>query len=291
MKNIILSLANSTKLARSIAKQSHSEYSEIFTSKFPDEETYLRFMKPVKGKNVFIVSSTQPNPNNSLIELFLAINNAKDLGARKVIVFLPYFPYIRQDARFKSGESISSKTIAKLLSYADGITTVDPHLHRIKDLSKICKTRTKVLHTAQSLADFIKPRFKDHLLIGPDSESRQWVSAIAEKTNSKFIVLSKKRLSSRKVKISLPNYPLKNKNVVIIDDVVSSGGTIIEATGLLKKKGVKSISLVCVHGIFAENAISKMKKAGVKDIVCTNTLQTKQSKINISSLFAQLIKK
>lgn len=291
MKNIVFGLANSTKLAKLVAKKSKSEYSEIFTSKFPDGETYLRFMKPVRKKNVFIVSSTHPNPNNSLINLFLAVNNAKDLGARKVIIFLPYFPYIRQDARFKSGESISSKTIAKLLSYADGITTIDPHLHRIKDLSKICKTRTKVLHSTQFIADFIKPRFKGHLLLGPDSESRQWVETIANKTNSKFIILNKKRLSSRKVKISLPKYNIKGKKIVIIDDVVSSGGTIIEATRLLKKAGVKSVSLVCVHGIFAENAISKIKKAGVKSITCTNTLHTPQSKIDIAPLLAELIKK
>jgi len=255
-KNIIFGLPNSQLLARSIAKKAKVEYSEVFISQFPDGETYLRFMKEVKGKNVFIVQTLHPNSNKAIIELLFAVQTAKDLGARKVHVFTPYLAYMRQDARFKSGESISSRIVGKLLSCADSLATLDPHLHRNKSLNQLFKTKTKLLHATDLFAEFIKKNFPGHILIGPDIESHQWVSAIAKQTKQEFLVLRKKRFSSRKVKISIPNYNFKNKKLLII----------------------------------VENAVNLLKKAGVNKILCTNSIQSKHSNVDISKLFSELVK-
>jgi len=289
--NLICGLSNSNALTKSIAGLSKSKYSNILISKFPDGESYLRFPRDVKGKNVFLVSSLYPNPNKSLMELILAYKTAKNLKAKKVHLLIPYLAYMRQDKRFKPGESISSKIMAELLSSADSLTTLDPHLHRIKSLNQIFKTKTKVLHAAGLLSKPIKERFKDYLLIGPDIESHQWVSQIAKQTGNEFIVLRKTRFSSRKVKIKFPKYDFKNKKVLVIDDMVTSGHTIIETARLLKKKGVSKVALACVHGIFAENALTKLQKAGINPIVCTNSVQSSKSKIDIAPLFSGLIRK
>ncbi|MFC1685657.1 ribose-phosphate diphosphokinase [Nanoarchaeota archaeon] len=289
MKKIVFGLSNSGSLAKSIAKHSNLTYSQIKIKNFPDGELYLRFIKEVKGKEVFLVQSLYPNPNKSLLELLLAIKTAKDLGAKKVHVFVPYLAFMRQDKRFNPGEAVSSRIMAKLLDCADSLTTIDPHLHRIKKLNQIFKTKTKVIHATSLLARFIKKSFPNHTLIGPDIESHQWVSAISKEIGFPFFVLRKERFSSRKVKISMPKFNFKDKKVVIIDDVVSTGYTIAETAKLLKKKGASSISLVCVHGIFVENALSKLKKAGVDKIFCTNTIQSKKSSIDASSLFKELI--
>lgn len=291
MKKIIIGMSNAHNIAKNIAKKTRAPYSELFVDHFPDGELYIRFMTDIKNKLVVLVQSLHPDPTSSMLELVFAAHAAKNLGAKQVFAFVPYLAYMRQDKMFNPGEGISSHVMGKLLSCVDFFVTIDPHLHRIMSLNEIFKTRTKVLHAASLLSDFIKRKFSNNVLLGPDGESYQWVGSIAKRINFPFDVLLKTRFSSRHVKVTPPKYPVNGRNVVIVDDIVSSGHTIIEAAKALKRAGAKSISVVCVHGVFAENALSKMKKVGLKHIICTNTIRKRQSLIDVSNLFVDLLKR
>src|SRR3989338_452004 len=135
---IITTCGNSEKLAKSLAKKLKVTYSPLTISAFPDGDTYIKYNTNLKSKTVVLVQSFQPDPEKSLINVIFAAENAKDLGAKKVILVAPYLAFMRQDTRFHPGEAISSKIVAKHLSSCiDKIITFDPHIHRYKSLKDI----------------------------------------------------------------------------------------------------------------------------------------------------------
>lgn len=247
----------------------------------------------MKGKEVVIVQSFQPNPEHSLSAVLFAGKNAKDLGARKVILIAPYLAYMRQDARFKPGEAISSKIVGELLSSAvDKVYTFDPHIHRYKSLADIFSVPAKYLTANWLIADYIKKHFKNAVIVGPDWESSQWAKMIADKIGVPSTICKKKRISSWKVKVKLVKPILmKGKNVVIVDDIISTGHTIVEAAKEIKKHHPKSISAICVHGLFVGEALKKLKKAGVGKVISTNCIEHKTNKIDVAGLLVNELRK
>jgi ribose-phosphate pyrophosphokinase len=283
---IITSCGNSINLAKHIAKKLKCKFSPLTVGAFPDGDIYLKFNTDIKGKKVVIVQSFQPHPDMSLFDVIFAAETAKDLGAKKVILAAPYLAYMRQDKRFNKGECVSSKVMAKMLNNSiDKILTVDPHVHRYKSLKDIFTIPAKYLTANTLIADYIQKNFKNELIIGPDWESYQWAEAIAKKVNVEATVLKKTRFSSRKVSVKMVKpVPIKGKNIVIVDDIISTGHTVIEAGKAAMKLGAKSVSAIGVHGLFAENAIEKLKKAGIKRVITTNCIEHKTNKIDVSSL-------
>ncbi len=281
MQTIIVGASNSTELAKKIAKNLKYTYSELFTEKFPDGETHLQFRTEVKNKKIIFVQTMHPNPNNSLIETILAINTAKKLGAKEIILVAPYLAYLRQDKMFRPGECVSNKIIANLLSIANRIITIDPHLHRINKLSEIFTTKTTTLSAMHAVSQYIIQNKINTLIVGPDIESSQWASKVAQETGLPFTILHKKRYNARTIRTKV-NANVRGKEVIIVDDIISTGHTMLEPIAQLKKLGAKKITCIAVHGIFAENAIELLKKTGAQ-ILSTNTIQTKASKIDISS--------
>lgn len=287
---LIIGMRNSFKLAKSIAKKGNYNFSELKSKYFPDGESNLRFMKNVKYKHVVLVNSFHPNPNTSLVELYFATKTAKSLGARKVTIVAPYLGYMRQDKAFHPNEVISSKHVGELLSCADEIITIDPHLHRYKSLSQVFKTKTKRLSANNLIAEYIKKHVPKAIIVGPDSESYQWAEHIAEKLHCHAVILKKKRYSSTTVRIKVKeNVNWKGQDVVIVDDVISTGNTMIEPIKQLKKKKVRNIYCIAVHGVFVMNAVERLQRLGAK-IICTNTIERKQSKIRVDELIASALK-
>ncbi len=151
---------------------------------FPDDETYIKINSNVKDQKVILFASLD-YPNQKLLPLVFTAQTIKELGAKEVGLLTPYLAYMRQDKQFNPGEGITSKYFAALLSeYFDYLVTVDPHLHRRKSLDEIYKIPTTVLHATTAIANWIKKHIKNPLIIGPDKESEQWVSDIAQKANS-----------------------------------------------------------------------------------------------------------
>ena len=169
---IISSCGNSQDLAQSLARKLRAKYSPLTIGSFPDGEIYLKFKTSLKLKKVVLVQSFQPRPDMSLFDIIFAAETARDLGAKKIILVAPYLAYMRQDKRFNSGEAITSKIMAKLLNNSiDKIITIDPHLHRYKRLDNLFKIPAVKLTANNLIADYIKKKIKNPVIVGPDWES------------------------------------------------------------------------------------------------------------------------
>lgn len=287
---IIVGCPSSAELAKNISRKvKGAKFSLLNSKKFPDGETRLRFEKNVKGEHIVLVQSLF-NPNDKIIEILFAAHTAKDLGAKKVTLVAPYLSYMRQDIRFYANDCISAKVQGELFKVFDEVITIDPHLHRIHSLNKVFKKGIRL--SANSLiADYIKHHLKNPLVIGPDAESYQWADKIAEELHSHAIVLKKKRYNSRHVAIKLKNnISLKGCEVAIVDDIISTGHTMMETVKEAKKHGASKVYCICVHGLFADDAITKLKKLGAH-VISTNTVPNESSKIDVSGIIAKALSK
>ena len=290
---IITSCGNSEKIAKNLAKKLKAKYSPLTIGAFPDGEIYLRFNTPLKGQKVVLVQSFQPHPDMSLFDVVFAADTAKDLGAKKVILVAPYLGYMRQDKRFNPGEAISSRIMAKLLNKSiDKLITIDPHIHRYKSLKDIFTMPTVMLTANSVIADYIKKKVKNTVIIGPDWESYQWAETIAKDIKVPVTVLRKTRFSSRHVEEKMINeVSVRGKNVVIVDDIISTGKTMIAASKMAKERGAKSVIAIGVHGLLVEDAVNKMKKWGVDKIVTTDCIEHPTNKIDVSPLLINALRK
>lgn len=284
MQTIIIGCSNAKEIAKKIAAQIKAEYSELFTEHFPDGELHIRYKTDLKGKRIVIVQTMHPQPNDAMLETIFAMETARKQGAREIIIAAPYLAYMRQDKMFKPGECVSNKIMADLLSKADRIITIDPHLHRINKLSEIFTCKTTTLSAMHSVSKYILKNKIKALLVGPDSESTQWASRVAQETGLPFLVLHKKRYSARVIRTKV-DADVHGKNVIIVDDIISTGHTMLEPIKQLKKLGAKKIICIAVHGLFREKALELLKKSGA-EVLSTNTIQTGASKIDVSETIA-----
>jgi ribose-phosphate pyrophosphokinase len=290
-ERIIAGFSESSVLASNIAKKSGSALTIVEVGQFPDKETNLRFRIDVRGKDIFIVRSLD-DPDKKIVDILLAAQAAKELGAKRVVLVAPYLCYMRQDKRFKPGQAISSRTIAKLAnSFFDGMITVDPHLHRYKRLNEIFTKNPKRLTAINEIADFIGKEIRNPFIFGPDAESYQWARVAAERVGCDVDVLNKHRYSSDTVRIKVrEKLDLTNKSAVIIDDVISTGHTVMEVVKDLRAIGAKRIYCICTHGIFAEDSLKKIEALGAK-VFSTNTITNRVSNIDVSGLIAEEIRR
>lgn len=290
---IITTCGNSESIARKIAKELKAKYSPLTIASFPDGDLYLKFNTDIKKQTVVIVQSFQPHPDMSLFDIVFAAETAKDLGAKKVILVAPYLGYMRQDKRFNPGECISSRVMAKLLNNSvDKLITIDPHIHRYKSLKDIFTIPAVNLTANSFIGDYIKKHFSKEVIIGPDWESYQWAESIAKHIQVHATVLKKTRFSSRHVKVKMIHpIEIRGKDVVIVDDIISTGHTIAEAAKSARKLGAGKIYAIGVHGLLVENALDKLKKAGVSKVITTNCIEHPTNGINITSLLANALKK
>ena len=288
---IIIGCSRGKHIAGKIAKKLKKPYSELKVKRFPDGEIYVRFMNDVRGKDVVLVQSFYGYINDCVMEVIFASETARDLGAKKVYLVAPYFAYLRQDSRFNPGECISIKVIGRLFSrYFDKVYIIDPHLHRQGKLSDLFSIKAEKLTSNPYIAAYIKKNIKNPLIVGPDWESYKWAQRVAEQIKCPYVILNKKRLSGRKVKISInKKIDINNKNVVFVDDIISTGHTILEAAKKLRKLGAKKFYCIAVHGLFVENALEKLRKAKIK-VATTNTIPNKVSRIDVSGLVAEELK-
>ncbi|MFC1768895.1 ribose-phosphate diphosphokinase [Nanoarchaeota archaeon] len=287
---MIISLSGNPSVGKKVARLSKKSFQQITTDRFPDGELYLRFPKKVPRENLIFIQSFHGYINDKFIETIFAAKSAKN--GRKLTLIATYFPYLRQDKEFKPGEIVSNELSAELISSVfDEIAIFDPHLHREKTLSHIFPIKAHKLTANSLIAEYIRKNIKNPFIIGPDWESYKWAEKVAEMINCPSAILRKKRISSRKVNVYLTKkIDLKNKNVVIVDDMISTGHTLLEAIKDLKSIGAKKITCIAVHGIFVENALKKLRKAGAK-VITTNTIPNSTAKIDVSKLIVDHLKK
>ncbi len=281
--SIVFSLFSNQDLAKIIQKQCKYELGEITQHKFPDEETIIKINSNVSGRNVIFITSLN-QPDTKLLPLLFAAETARSLGASSIKLIAPYLAYMRQDKVFESGQGITSVYFAKLISnYFDALVTIDPHLHRWHNLKAIYKIPTYVLHATNLIAKWISEHVKSPVLIGPDAESSQWVKEIAKKANAPFLILEKNRKGDNVIDVSIPNIENHNHAIpVLIDDIISTGMTMIETIKHLHTLKMPPPICIGVHAIFAKDAYQKLLDTGVKQIITCNTISHVSNGIDIS---------
>ncbi|WP_026899262.1 ribose-phosphate pyrophosphokinase [Daejeonella oryzae] len=290
MDYIVLALPGNQFFAEEIAGFLQTNLGKLVISHFPDGETYLRVESSVENKKAIIVC-TMDYPDKKIIPLYFLAKTLKSLGANSICLVAPYLAYMRQDKSFKTGEGITSDYFAKLISgFADELITIDPHLHRRNSLSEIYSIPCKVIHASPLISEYIKSHILNPLLIGPDEESEQWVSEIAKNAAAPYLILKKIRLGDRDVQITLPEIKkYKNHTPVIVDDIISTAGTMIQTVRLLRKTGMTAPACIAVHAIFAGNSFDELRKNGAGEIITTNSIAHQSNLIDISHLLARNI--
>jgi len=226
----------------------------------------------------------------TLLSLLFAAATARDVQASKVGLVSPYLAYMRQDRRFKPGEAVSSRQVAHLLSSSfDWLVTVDPHLHRYGSLSEIYSIPTRVVHVAPLISQWIRMNVQNPLIIGPDSESEQWVAAVAQEADAPHAVLEKIRHGDRDVEIKLGDLDRwKGRTPVLVDDIISSGRTMLESLRLLTAQGWAAPVCLAVHGLFADRADVLLAQAGAR-VVTSNSVPHSTNDIDLTPLLAEAV--
>jgi len=257
--------------------------------RFPDGESRVRLPDKVPAHVVLCRSLNQPN--DKLVELMLAARTARDLGARALTLVAPYLCYMRQDIAFAPGEAVSQAIIGEWLGgLFDRVVTVDPHLHRTPDLAAVLPGAEAVaLSAAPAMSDYLKHLPDSPLLIGPDDEARQWVRRIAELAGADFAVASKQRSGDREVKVELSDYGCKGRNVVLVDDIISTGETMAAAARQAKAAGAARIHCLVTHALFCAGALELLESAGVAEIVSTDSIEHASNRIHLAPLIAEAI--
>lgn len=288
---LLFTLPANEALGRSLRGLAGLQAGEMTLRSFPDGETYVRVLTPCQGRAAVILCALD-RPDDKLLPLYFLSRTLRDLGAKRVVLVAPYLAYMRQDRRFKEGEGVTSRYFAAWVStFIDGLLTIDPHLHRIHDLGEVYTIPSRVIHAADGVAAWIGREVAKPVLVGPDSESWQWVSDVAGRAGAPFIVLEKTRRGDREVEVSVPEIERwRDHTPVLVDDIISTGRTMIETVGHLKRLGLPGAVCVGVHGVFAGSAYEDLKAAGALRIATCNTIPHPSNAIDLAPELARAVR-
>jgi len=280
-------------LARAVAKITRFSVTETETRRFPDGELYVRVMGDASREDVAVFQSLGMRPDRLLMEYCLIADAVKGMGCKTVTAVIPYLAYARQDARFRSGEPLSIKLVARSLEGAgtDRLISVDAHLHRLRALKEVFTIPTLNLSAMPLLAEYYKMEFgaRNVIVVGPDSESEQWASTVAGTLSTEYSILNKERLGDRDVEIS-GSPSVRGKTVVLVDDIISTGKTLVGAIRKLRSKGAKRIDVLTTHALLVEGALSLLRKAGMSHLVSTDTIPRSTSRVSVAPMIADALR-
>jgi ribose-phosphate pyrophosphokinase len=262
----------------------------VAVHRFPDGELRVTLPAAVAGRDVVLVATLTP-PDEGILPLLFAAATARDLGAKSVGLVAPYLPYMRQDRAFEPGQGVSARHFAATLSHViDWVVTVDPHLHRIGSLSDVFAVPATAVHAAPLLAAWIREHVAEPLILGPDSESRQWVASVAELAGAPSAVFAKRRRGDRTVALTLPDLKAhRGRQPVLVDDIIASGATMAAAIRALRRAEYRAPTCLAVHGLFAGDAFETLQDAGAAAIVTTNTVRHPSNAIDVTPLLAEAV--
>lgn len=256
---------------------------------FPDGESLVTLPEIPLQERIYLYRSLE-QPNDKLIELLLVSRAVRERGVSHITLIAPYLCYMRQDAAFHPGEVISQTVIGEFLAQqVEGLITVDPHLHRTASLGEaIPVSRAIALSPTALMAEFLQQQAPTAHLLGPDDESRQWVAQIAAHSGQAFSVAHKERLGDKSVRIQLPGetYP---EHVVMVDDMVSTGHTLMEAAKLLQQKGVNKVDALVTHAMMDAATLQQMHAAGIEQIWSSDSINHNSNRLGLTPLLASAL--
>ncbi len=295
---MIIGGSASQDLAAKIAEELDDELCYVETKKFPDGERYLRIDGKISDEVTVIQSISFPQDEN-LIELLFLIGNLKDLGAKKIKVIAPYMGYARQEKRFNPGEVISANIVANLIQSAgaDEFLTVNIHEKCVLDFFNISARNISAM---PAIAKYIHNNIDEKpVIVAPDKGAYDFAQEIAQILDCEFFYLSKVRLGPDNVETRIVDVcseetvninAVKDKRAIIIDDIIATGGTIVNAINILKQNGAKTIDVFCVHPILVNNATNRIYSAGAKNLISTDSISSDTSKVSLAKIISDALR-
>ena len=290
VKFTVVSGNASTDLAKRIARKLKSPYIKTEKKVFPDGESKITINQIPKKSIVVVVQSTYPPVDSNLLELLSIVSKVQKFSS-KVYAVIPYMGYARQDREFLGGEIVTISVVGKLLRAAGvkKVLTVDIHSKiALKEL-KISSENVSAMNVL--VKHFKKLKMKEPLVVSPDMGGQERAKKFANLLKTDFIALKKHRdRKTGKVNILSDRVNVKNRDLVLVDDMISTGGSIVKATQFLKKQKCRRVFVACTHALLVNDAAKKIKKAGVSQIVSTNTIPGESAKVDVSRVIADALK-
>ena len=286
----ILSGTSNQRFSKDISKQLKLKLINTNIKRFADGEIYIEINENIRGNSVFVIQSTSTPANDNLMELLLCIDALRRSSAKNITAVIPYFGYARQDRKVAPRTSISAKVVSNLITNAGAnrIVTVDLHAGQIQGFFDIPVDN---LFTTPLFARYIKRKFKTKNLVcvSPDVGGVQRTRGLATKIKADLAIIDKRRPEPGKSEVMNIIGDVKGKNCIIVDDIIDSGGTIINAVEALKKEGAIDVFVFITHAVLSGEAVDKIKKSKIKKLIITdtidNTLKIKNnSKIEVISI-------
>ena len=279
----VICTEKSPVLATQVAKALKTTVVDVQYSRFPDGEQYL--CAGAIDDEMVIVGSVVDN--DSLVQLMLLVD-ACDRATNRIV--LPYMAYARQDKRFKAGEPISSRVVARALS--QGVTEViTVNIHE-KEVLKSFTVPAQNLSLAGDIGSYIRTLHLDNpLILAPDEGAMAFAGQVASAGGWECDHLEKTRLSGIDVKMAPRQLSAQSRSVVIVDDIISTGGTIATAAGMLYQQGARDIFAACVHGVFTGGAYVRLMATGIRDVVCSDTIERSCSRVSAADQIAHALRK
>ena len=290
MSRVLMCFASQAALGRQLAGLLRARYAQVAWRQFPDAESLVAIDEDVRDADVAILASLH-DPDRLALPLRFAAETARELGARSIGLVAPYLGYLRQDFRFHPGEAVSAPLFARFLEGSfDWIATVDPHLHRIPTLDQLFAIPAANIAAAPAIAAWIRANVPEAVLVGPDSESAQWVSQVARLAGVPWQVLEKQRRGDRDVEVSPLDAPaLRGRTPVLLDDIVSTGHTMLVVLSHLRALGLPPATCVVTHAVFADDSFHKLHAAGAARVVSCDTIPHASNAIGVAPLLAKAI--
>mgnify|MGYP006125712551 FL=1 len=281
---------SSSDLAKRIARKLKAPYIKTEKKVFPDGESKITINQIPKKSTIIVVQSTYPPVDTNLLELLSIVSKVQKFSS-KIFAVIPYMGYARQDREFLDGEIITIGVVGKLLkaSGVKKVLTVDIHSKLALKELKISSENVSAMEVL--VKHFKKMKMKDPLVVSPDLGGQERAKEFASLLKTGFIALKKHRdRKTGKVNILSEKVVVKNRDLIIVDDMISTGGSIIKATQFLKRQKCKRVFVACTHALLVNNAAKKIKSAGVSQIISSNTIPGDSAKVDVSKVISDALK-
>lgn len=287
---LLLGFPDGHAQAEALADALGLEHADIERHVFPDGESRLR-LPPELPRRLVLYRSLH-YPNDKLVELQLVTAAARSAGVEHITLVAPYLCYMRQDTAFRPGEIVSQTHIGRWLAgQIDALVTVDPHLHRVHRLAEAVPVEPALsLSAAGLLGEYIAGQCERPLLVGPDEESAQWLNQAAGAAGAEACLARKQRRGDRDVRIMLPAQDFSHRNVVLIDDIASTGHTLAETAAALYARGAGSVDAALTHALFAGDALERLQAAGIRRVWSTDSIPHASNVIPLAPLLADALR-
>jgi ribose-phosphate pyrophosphokinase len=297
-KLVVFSGSSNRSLSEKICRKLGTELAKAKISRFSDGEVRIQLEENVRGKDVFLIQSTCPPVNENLMELLVMLDAARRASAQRITAVIPYFGYARQDRKDRPRVPITAKLAANILasSGANRVLTLDLHAGQIQGFFDIPLDH---LYAINVFFEYFKQnKIEDLVIVSPDVGGIKMARAYAKRFGADLAIVDKRRKSPESTEVMHILGDVKDKNVLLVDDIIATGSSLVNGAAALKKEGAKNIFAAISHGILSNHAVDKIKDSRIDSLVITDSIplpeEKKQEKIKVvslDSLFADAIKR